>query len=305
MHDPRVGRFFAPDPLEPKYPFYSPYQFSGNRLIDMVELEGLEPKNTKDKEASTPSPGFPGSDKPIELEEIVVQGKVKSPTASFSQRFANMSASLAAVNRGQNQWQANGKTYTQVTGNTLIIRDNNFATEDAGEYSFILPQSYGSWGQEGSDGRIWIGCMSCHSPNGAYSYAAYNSQERLGGILASNLLNLGVTSRLLSGGVPKNEMVTVGQWMSSDELSTFTSTGIIPRTNVLTKGMQGYLKQANAGDIYVEFQMQKSLLVEKNAELGWSMVKSKNQMYIKLAQKKGEELLSPIGTNIKAITTKK
>src|SRR5690606_22118026 len=25
------------------YPFYSPYQFSGNRLIDMVELEGLEP----------------------------------------------------------------------------------------------------------------------------------------------------------------------------------------------------------------------------------------------------------------------
>jgi RHS repeat-associated protein len=43
MHDPRVGRFFAPDPLEPKYPFYSPYQFSGNRVIDMVELEGLEP----------------------------------------------------------------------------------------------------------------------------------------------------------------------------------------------------------------------------------------------------------------------
>lgn len=43
MHDPRVGRFFAVDPLAPKYPFYSPYQFSGNRVIDMVELEGLEP----------------------------------------------------------------------------------------------------------------------------------------------------------------------------------------------------------------------------------------------------------------------
>ena len=43
MHDPRIGRFFATDPLESKYAYYSPYQFSGNRVIDMVELEGLEP----------------------------------------------------------------------------------------------------------------------------------------------------------------------------------------------------------------------------------------------------------------------
>jgi RHS repeat-associated protein len=43
MHDSRIGRFFAVDPLSSKYPFYSPYQFSGNRVIDMVELEGLEP----------------------------------------------------------------------------------------------------------------------------------------------------------------------------------------------------------------------------------------------------------------------
>ena len=43
MHDPRVGRFFAVDPLASKYPWYTPYQFSGNRLIDMIEFEGLEP----------------------------------------------------------------------------------------------------------------------------------------------------------------------------------------------------------------------------------------------------------------------
>lgn len=42
MQDPRIGRFFACDPLESKYPWYSPYQFSGNKLIDHVELEGLE-----------------------------------------------------------------------------------------------------------------------------------------------------------------------------------------------------------------------------------------------------------------------
>ena len=43
MHDPRVGRFFAVDPLGAEYPFYSPYAFSGNRVVDAIELEGLEP----------------------------------------------------------------------------------------------------------------------------------------------------------------------------------------------------------------------------------------------------------------------
>ncbi len=49
MHDARVGRFMSVDPLAFKYPFYSPYAFSGNRVIDMVELEGLEPEITSDK----------------------------------------------------------------------------------------------------------------------------------------------------------------------------------------------------------------------------------------------------------------
>jgi RHS repeat-associated protein len=44
MHDPRVGRFFAIDPLFRKYPYYSSYAFSGNRVIDANELEGQEPK---------------------------------------------------------------------------------------------------------------------------------------------------------------------------------------------------------------------------------------------------------------------
>jgi RHS repeat-associated protein len=50
MHDPRVGRFFAVDPLTKKYPFYSPYAFSGNRVIDARELEGLEPDILYDSE---------------------------------------------------------------------------------------------------------------------------------------------------------------------------------------------------------------------------------------------------------------
>lgn len=42
MHDPRIGRFFAVDPLTGDYPHNSPYAFSENSTIAFVELEGLE-----------------------------------------------------------------------------------------------------------------------------------------------------------------------------------------------------------------------------------------------------------------------
>ena len=42
MHDPRIGRFFAVDPLAASYPHNSVYACSENRVIDGVELEGLE-----------------------------------------------------------------------------------------------------------------------------------------------------------------------------------------------------------------------------------------------------------------------
>ncbi len=44
VHDARVGRFLSIDPLARNYPFYSPYAFSGNRVIDSREIEGLEPR---------------------------------------------------------------------------------------------------------------------------------------------------------------------------------------------------------------------------------------------------------------------
>ncbi len=42
IHDPRLGRFFSLDPLAKEYPHNSPYAFSENRLLDAIELEGLE-----------------------------------------------------------------------------------------------------------------------------------------------------------------------------------------------------------------------------------------------------------------------
>ena len=69
MNDPRLGRFFAIDPLASKYPMWAPYAFSGNQVIHTVELEGLEPENRLDAEGNVVPPqigeiraGVPGTD---------------------------------------------------------------------------------------------------------------------------------------------------------------------------------------------------------------------------------------------------
>jgi RHS repeat-associated protein len=42
IYDPRVGRFLSVDPLTPKYPELTPYQFASNRTIDGIDRDGLE-----------------------------------------------------------------------------------------------------------------------------------------------------------------------------------------------------------------------------------------------------------------------
>ena len=42
MHDPRLGRFFCVDPVHMKFPFISPYNFAENRVIEGVDLHGLQ-----------------------------------------------------------------------------------------------------------------------------------------------------------------------------------------------------------------------------------------------------------------------
>jgi hypothetical protein len=42
MHDSRVGRFFAIDPLFRDFPWNSPFAFSENRVLDSFEYEGCE-----------------------------------------------------------------------------------------------------------------------------------------------------------------------------------------------------------------------------------------------------------------------
>ena len=42
IYDPRLGKFLSVDPLTKKYAHYTPYQFSGNKPIKFIDLDGAE-----------------------------------------------------------------------------------------------------------------------------------------------------------------------------------------------------------------------------------------------------------------------
>jgi RHS repeat-associated protein len=45
IYDPRLGRFLSVDPFTHSYPWYTPYQFSGNNPIKFIDADGGEPKD--------------------------------------------------------------------------------------------------------------------------------------------------------------------------------------------------------------------------------------------------------------------
>jgi RHS repeat-associated protein len=129
MHDPRIGRFFARDPLENKYPFFSPYQFSANTPIMAIELEGLESSNDPNQvqipftNNESPKAEF-GPQNSIfanqtQLEEVVIkpENSSKSPT-SYKYRlffgkdlgsfFKDLKPTIYSLSGGPDYYTTNG-----------------------------------------------------------------------------------------------------------------------------------------------------------------------------------------------------
>ncbi|MBY0535574.1 MAG: hypothetical protein K2P88_06970 [Chitinophagaceae bacterium] len=42
IYDPRIGKFLSVDPLTKTYPWYTPYQFAGNKPVKYIDLDGCE-----------------------------------------------------------------------------------------------------------------------------------------------------------------------------------------------------------------------------------------------------------------------
>jgi len=46
IYNPQIGKFLSVDPLAPQYPWYTPYQYAGNKPIWAIDRDGLEEDNS-------------------------------------------------------------------------------------------------------------------------------------------------------------------------------------------------------------------------------------------------------------------
>jgi len=110
MHDPRVGRFFAVDPLTKDYPQWGPYNFSGNQVIHMVELEGLEPSE---------NPANADYDEKVAKTDVLVIGGQSNVNNSSDNLGANGrlegSMNCGNITCGMYEKTVNGETYVSDT----------------------------------------------------------------------------------------------------------------------------------------------------------------------------------------------
>ncbi|WP_238567926.1 DUF6443 domain-containing protein [Flavobacterium sp. ASV13] len=110
-YDFAIGRFMSIDPLTEDYETWSPYVFSGNRVIDSRELEGLEPEAVNKKDDIKP-------------------GSFKYEVGMFVLKLIDAVGSLGAIVDGQKPGTFE-ENLSHVQSGGLFIVDNSLFIEGA------------------------------------------------------------------------------------------------------------------------------------------------------------------------------
>ncbi|NHF58984.1 hypothetical protein FK220_006515 [Flavobacteriaceae bacterium TP-CH-4] len=135
MYDSRVGRFFTVDPLSKKYPFYSPYTFSGNKVIAYKELEGGE-----ELIAMTPPDQSKSLFSTVDGDQILISTVIFS-AESLGEKATAASFSIAYKKLKDGKLKAsNGKVYTTTR---MVIRDIALIDGTIAE-NVIIGQNFGN-----------------------------------------------------------------------------------------------------------------------------------------------------------------
>jgi RHS repeat-associated protein len=197
MHDPRAGRFFATDPLAYNFPFYSPYQFAGNRVIDAIELEGAEQLLVKrNAKGTTKLPlktdlGYSEISKFNEefrkgLDEnrfIWMKGKQDYTDLSQDGTFPKQGQLTITETRGKTFLRFSKDLYTEETINRFFDKDGNEKNADELMFdSSIRSMRFtGDLFENVGDGLVFIGIVAAPE-TGGISLLVSGAGEVVGGI---------------------------------------------------------------------------------------------------------------------------
>ena len=211
VYDPRAGKFLSVDPLTQKFPWYSTYQFAGNKPIIAIDLDGGEEEVVTIY--SHPADGRPGRAK-IELNlaykaVTTGEGSLTRPDLLNSQEFSNLYAKgngtlkVATLPTPQNEMVAatrkarNAGSYyeTEIVFNyTLDLEDDQ------------IFESVSQWVDENKAGR---GIISM--PLSDTKYTGAEKTENLARYMSYKVQNNKVFAKAEQvGGAGANESILAG-----------------------------------------------------------------------------------------------
>ncbi|WP_374172974.1 DUF6443 domain-containing protein [Flavobacterium tructae] len=137
-YDMAIGRFMSVDPLTEKYMDWGPYVFSGNRVIDSRELEGLEPVEA-------------GKTKNSNMLVITANGRAGGMYGDEIKGNNTLISNLPdGYNKGDDGLSLLGQSGFGV-GNATII---NYAGSDSGITAGHIAETIGNYRQNNPDGMV-------------------------------------------------------------------------------------------------------------------------------------------------------
>ena len=131
IYDPRLVRFKSVDPLSGKYPYYTPYQFAGNKPIWCIDLDGLE---------DIPTNG--GSYWSVErLKQVAMNDVFYKEKAAMGQRVILNLSYVAIANDDYNKRQTHKKE--------IVLNEGTVGSNISGvnlEGTYFEDGRVGAWG---------------------------------------------------------------------------------------------------------------------------------------------------------------
>ena len=298
-------RFVSVDPLQFKYPHYTPYQYAGNKPVSYIDLDGLEENKT------------------IELnwkisEQIDARPELRVPMDEIwgIGRFGGLNLGIVSekgIESKDGKYTIHGIESGPNKGNWLVRE--HYENGDyknlvvAGTEAFKEVRS-GKISERGTAlNLIAAGEMLGADPTSTYRENILNGWKEAWtpeNIVFSLLLAIAVIKTPLSGMARKVEVnaaktstTTVGRWMSKAEYEMMAKTGRMVegaggQTFVATGG-PGAFNAAAKGSVYVEFQVPTSSLLQ-GGQANWFKVIGPNagKAMQGALQKQGGQLLPQI-----------
>ena len=181
-YNPKTSIWLSVDPMADIYPGWSPYNYCMQNPVNLVDPTGMftgDPNCDDDdgrgswfsRAWQTVKSWFGSPDKGY--------SEVK-PLAQVYGESQNMFTIHTPLDQADNPNHISNGINSHIMPSLGVSQDLPIGNTTNG--GLALPQDFGDWNSPGSDGRIWIGCMSCHGDNGAYRNIAYNSPSRYAGI---------------------------------------------------------------------------------------------------------------------------